>query len=176
LKVSIEPFTLGDYVRLKESTYDKLPKKLYYTNNVFKIKSFDLKSIEVHDIDEKLEIGEVEPIPIDGIADRDLYYDPITMASYIASGQSVPIHQTDYSYYMEKMKHCIDIDKKTYYDKIRQIDCQYVHEVQHFLREEAGEDRLRLHHNIRNEKGCLNWINKPFEYKLRISGALLILI
>ena len=51
---------------------------------------------------------------------------------------------------IEKMKHCIDIDKKTYYDKIRQNDCQYVHEVQHFLREEAGEDRLRLHHDIRN--------------------------
>ena len=148
LKASMEPFMLEDYVRLKKSTYDKLQKKPYYTNNVFKIKSLDLKSIEVYDIDEKLEIGEVEPIPIDGIADKDLYYDPIIMASFIAPGQPVPVYKTDYSYYMEKMKHCIDIDKKTYYDKIRQNDCQYVHEVQHFLREEAGEDRLRLHHNI----------------------------
>ena len=150
LKVSIEPFAIGDYVRLKESTYDKLRKKPYYTNNVFKIKSLDSENIELYDIDEKLKIAEVEPIPIDGIADSDLYYDPIIMASIVVPGQPVPIHKTDYSYYMEKMKHCIDIDKKTYYDKIRQNNCQYVHEVQHFLREEAGEDRLRLHHDIRN--------------------------
>ena len=77
LKVSMEPFMLGDYVRLKKSTYDKLLKRPDYTNNVFKIKSLDLKSIEVHDIDEKLDIGDVEPIPIDGDADRDLYYNPI---------------------------------------------------------------------------------------------------
>jgi hypothetical protein len=41
------------------------------------------------------------------------------MASIIDPEQPISIHQTDYSYYIKNEQY-IDIDKKTYYDKIRQ--------------------------------------------------------
>lgn len=149
LKISMEPLVVGDYVRLKKSTYDTLLNKLYYTNNIFRIISLDSKNVKIQDIDIELRIDNVEPIPIDGIADKDLYYDPIIMGSFVAPGQPIPVHNKDYSYYMEKMKSCYDTDHKAFYDKIKQNNCQFVHEVQHILRKGVGEDRLMLRHNYR---------------------------
>lgn len=151
LKVSMEPFMKDDYVRLKESVYEQLKNTLFYKDNVFKINSLDLRNVELDLIGKKLEIDDIEPIPIDGIADNFLYYDPIVMASYIPPGQPAPIIQPDYSYYMENMKHWIDTDKKTFYEKIKQRNCQYVHEVQHFLREKDREDGLKIRRSV-NDK------------------------
>lgn len=149
LKDCMEPFVVGDYVRLKEMTYDKQSPKLYYINNVFKIAALDFNNIKLAGIDSELDMSEVEPIPIDGSADKDLYYNPIVAGSIIAPGGSIPVHKTDYSYYMDQMKRNKDSHGKTFYDEIQKNNCQYVHEVQHFLRKKIGEDRIMLHKGVR---------------------------
>ena len=150
LKVSVEPFIVGDYVRLKEPIFKKLKNALYYENNIFKINSLDLRNIGLNFIGEKLEVDDIEPIPIDGIADRSFYYDPIVTASHISLSQPAPTIQPDYSYYIKKMRYCIDTDKKTFYEEIKQRDCQYVHEVQHFLREKNREDKFMVQYQSAN--------------------------
>lgn len=48
------------------------------------------------------------------------------------------------------MRYCIDTDKKTFYEEIKQRNCQYVHEVQHFLREKHCEDRFMVQYQSAN--------------------------
>lgn len=140
----IPPFEVGDFVMIKDVSKLKVEATGYTRNNVHKIKKIEKGKYKLGDIDEIVVYDEIEAIPIDGVHDRPIYYDPIVCASVIAPGESAPIRKTDYSYYMEKFDNCLDTDKRTFSDVIKEQGYQFVHEVQHWLREECGSDELKV--------------------------------
>ena len=91
-----------------------------------------------------VDADDIEAIPIDGVHDRSIYYDPIVAASIIPPGGKIPVHRTDYSYYMDKFENCYDVDKRTYAEVVRERGYQFVHEVQHWLNDEFDRDGLKI--------------------------------
>lgn len=157
LKEVMELFEVGDYVALTESLFNKLADKLIYKNNIFRIEDTNLPDAplfyKLEGLDEAVEMIDIEAIPIDGIHDRDIYYDPIIAASIIAPGQPIPVHHTDYSYYMEHFERC-KYNDKSYVELIKEANCQFVHEVQHYMNEEFGGCELKVNHTLKNISKC----------------------
>lgn len=151
MKEKMEPFEVGDFVMLVKEKYQKVVDSLIYTNNVFRILEIDESSItpkfKLEGFDNWYEHDEVLAIPIDGVHDKDIYYAPVIMASYVAPGQPVPEHHTDYSYFMDCFKRCT-YKSKTYVELVKAANCQFVHEVQHYLKEELGGSDLKINHQI----------------------------
>lgn len=150
LKDKMAPFEKGDYVKFTDAVYDAYTKGLYYSDNVFKISQIKADgTLRLVDIDEDVPIKDVEAIPMDGIHDRNLYYDPIIMASNVAPGQPVPVHHSQrHVYYLDGLE-----NTKYNNNTLRQIvldhSCQFVHEVQHCLRDEINNDDLKLNETIK---------------------------
>ena len=109
-------------------------------------KIFDDGFIKLKYVKNKLKLKEMQPIPIDGVHDKQIYYDPIVAATTIREGDPIPIRQTDYSYYMEHFKNEIwSEDKQTTWEKVNACHFRYVHEIQHWLRSETSQDGMRIH-------------------------------
>ena len=56
-----------------------------------------------------------------------------------------PVHNRDYSYFMDHFKNSFH-EGKNYHELIKEQKCRYVHDVQHYLMDEFGEDDLKIHH------------------------------
>lgn len=150
IKDKIEPFEKGDFVKFKDAVYEVYTKSVYYSDNLFKI--IEIKSdgsLRLADIEQDIQIKDVEAIPVDGNHDRNLYYDPVLAASYVASGQPVPVHHSPVGeYYMDGLERT-RLDKKTLKDIIEEHNCQFVHEVQHCLNSVVHSDDLKLDKTIK---------------------------
>ena len=135
-----------------DSAYDEYTKSVIYTDNVFRIvKLLDNGSLRLADIETDVHRSNVEAIPVDGVHDRNIYYDPIIAASYVAPGQPVPVHPSQRGVYyldgLEKTKY----NNKTLRRIVEEKNCQFVHEVQHCLREEVQNDDLKLNETIKTK-------------------------
>lgn len=153
LKDSMDPFEKGDYVKFTDAVYDSYTKSVYYSDNVFKITQINADgTLMLTDIDEVVPIKDIEAIPIDGIHDRNLYYDPIIMASYVAPGQPVPVHHSRAGeYYMEGLENTRMQNGKSFKAIVTENNCQFVHEVQHCLRKKVNNDDLKLNKQIKQK-------------------------
>ena len=100
MKEKMDPLEAGDFVMLTKVKYQKVVDSLIYTNNVFRILEIDdtgiILKFKLEGIDNWFEHDEVLAIPIEGVHDKDIYYAPVIMASYVAPGQPIPEHHTDY--------------------------------------------------------------------------------
>lgn len=150
LKEEMEPFKKGDFVRLDENAFALAVDNTFEETNVFEIDSIDDESgsVKLKDVKYSINIDDIEPIPIDGVHDKNIYYDPVIAASIVTPGQPVPVHHRDYSYYMDSFK------RSTYEDKtfdvlIKDANCQFVHEVQHYLEEEFSSHDLKINHTYK---------------------------
>ncbi len=149
-----ESLRRGDFVRMKNELYNKYlveyPDKLIYQENIFRVSNIsDSGQIMTAESSIPLSFDDIEAVLIDGLEDRVVYYDPVIMASYVAPGQPVPVHHQDKSYYMEHFKRCFDINKKAFTDCVAERGFQFVHEVQHWLRDEMQDEGLKLNHSFR---------------------------
>lgn len=152
LKEKMDNFEVGDFVRLRKDIYNQEKAKLYYDTNVFRISKIihsDSSSplYKLQDLDKEFNKTQIEAIPIDGIHDRDLYYDPVIMASYVAPGQPIPVHHTDYSYFMESFTRT-KYEDKNFVQIVNEANCQFVHEVQHYLEKKFHENDLKINKRI----------------------------
>lgn len=151
LKEKMDEFQVGDFVSLSVTAFNKVEKSLIYSNNIFRIEAIDQSTgmpfYQLDGVEKKFSPDEIEAIPIDAIHDRDIYFDPIIAASFVAPGQPIPVHRTDYSYYMEKFERC-SYEGKTYSELVKEANCQFVHEVQHYLNEEFGSCELKIYHKV----------------------------
>ena len=152
MKDKMAPFEKGDFVKFVDSAYDEYTKSVIYTDNVFRIvKLLDNGSLRLADIETDVHRSNVEAIPVDGVHDRNIYYDPIIAASYVAPGQPVPVHPSQRGVYyldgLEKTKY----NNKTLRRIVEEKNCQFVHEVQHCLREEVQNDDLKLNETIKTK-------------------------
>ena len=134
---------------MSAAAFNEVEKSLIYSNNIFSIKAIDLNTdmpfYQLDEIGKKFSPDEIEAISIDGIHDRDIYFDPIISASIIAPGQPIPIHRTDYTYFMSKFER-YSYEGKTYSELVKEVNCQFVHEVQHYMNKEFGSCELKIKH------------------------------
>ena len=149
---------VGDFIRVKDPVYQKVLAEhpdLIYGENIFIVGDIsDDDQIITREAKIILSFDKIEAVLIDGKEDAIVYYDPIVMASYVEVGQPVPVHETDYSYYMDHFKRCYGTRNMSYYDLVEQQGFQFVHEVQHWLMDEMHENRLMLNRTFRGKEQC----------------------
>ena len=140
----IPAYSKGDFVRIKEGEIDKYKIAEGHAFNLYEISSINGQILRLKDVEDRVALDSVEAVPIDGVHDKKVYYDPIVAASIIPPGGKIPVHKTDYSYFMKKFEDCLDVDKRTFADIVRERDYHFVHEVQQWRREE-GDDGLKIY-------------------------------
>lgn len=139
----------GDIVRIRDE-YRKGYSPIYQYDNLNSILKIKEDGTVVLDATvEPVNIEHIEPIPINGSDDRDIYHDPFIAASFIGADGKKVEHTTDYSYYLDHFKRdTFEGEDETLYDKCMKQGVRYVHEVQHWLRDMYGWDRLYVNHRI----------------------------
>lgn len=132
-----------DLVRIKDD-YRKRYSSLSKYDSIFSVSKINKDGTIILDtIEEPVCFEHIEPIPINGSDDIDIYYDPFIAASFIGSDGLKSALTTDYSYYLEDFKqNTSEGEEETLYDKCMKQKFRYVHEVQHWLRDMYGWDRL----------------------------------
>ena len=139
----------GDIVRIK-AEYRKDYSPIYQfdnLNSILKIKEDGTVVLDA--IVEPVSIEHIEPVPINGLDDREVYYDPFIVASFIGADGKKAEHTIDYTYYLDQFKRdTFEGVKETLYDKYMSQNMHYVHEVQHWLRDMYGWARLYVKHRI----------------------------
>lgn len=147
LKHQMETIKEGDFVRLHDNVYHHKIDTLNFKVNAFVVDSIGQNpndTIKLKGIENELSVGDVEAIPIDGIHDLCIYYDPIIAASYVGADGYVPAYNTDYSYFIDHFKNVQVGGKGTLYDEMKKTNVQFVHEVQHWLSSELNDNGLKI--------------------------------
>ena len=141
--------TTGDIVKLVDP-WKYIKHSFLYKENLFTIESISSSGIKLSYIQaQPITLQDISPVNIDGIEDRSIYYDPIIAASILLQNQPAPIYKKDYSYYMDSFARCtITNSDKTLKDVIIEQNFRYVHEIQHYLRNEYGSDDLKINYSI----------------------------
>lgn len=147
LKHQMETIKEGDFVRLHDNVYHQKIDTLNYKVNAFVVDSIGQNpndTIKLKGIENELSVGDVEAIPIDGIHDLCIYYEPIIAASYVGADSHVPAYNTDFSYFIDHFKNVQVGGKGTLYDEMQKTNVQFVHEVQHWLSSELNDNGLKI--------------------------------
>ena len=149
IKDRIDPFEKGDLIKLTDAAFEKEKSQLFYSNNVFKIlELFADGSVRLSNINQPVSISDIEAIKIDGVLDRDIYYDPIVAASIVPYDAPAPVSKNHRGeYYMDGLENTT-YNNKTFKQLVLEADCRYVHEVQHYLRKHFKTDDLKVDERV----------------------------
>lgn len=140
-----EPYKVGDIIKLRNpQLYKKSVNVWEYGINLYKIVFLGDKTIRVVDVDRDISKTEILPVAVDGVEDRWIYYDPVIAASIVFSGEEIPTHYKDFSYYMDAFEHSFDDKRVSFKELVKKAHLVYVHEIQHFLRKRFGDDYLKI--------------------------------
>lgn len=136
IKDKIEPFKPNDLVKIdkEESQILKIER-----NTVWKVITVTGDIYHLESLSEPIYRDSLLPIPIDGICDRNIYYDSVPAGSVIGENDSKPVHHIEYRYYMDQFKNDEIISAL-----ISNNNCQFVHEVQHVLRTNGFDGQLKV--------------------------------
>lgn len=159
---------INDFVRFKNSKWDKIKSKLYVTDNTFQIMKKEGEHFELDMVNGPVLIKDMEPIPIDRKYAGNIYYDPIIAASFIGPGEAPPTRHTDYRYFMDSFEDSFYEDGRNMADIVKSRKYKYVHEVQQWLRRDFGWEELRIKHNYKREPEM--YALKLWELKERFSN------
>jgi len=110
--------------------------------NLYKIVLIGKDTVRLDSVEGDVPLGELLPVPIDGVEDRWIYYDP-QIAAFFDFGDGVPVSSRDYTYYMDAFEHSHD-GKKAFKDMIEKSKLKYVHEVQHWLWKKYCDAGLKI--------------------------------
>lgn len=139
----------NDIVRLREAKFEELKGHMWFKDNAFAIDKVGQDGmVYLFEHDEPVAEGDVVPLPINKKQAGNIYYDPMIAASFVGPDDEIPVHRTDYSYFMEAFKKVHFEGGTTQYDKVETQKFKYVHELQHWLREQYGTDDLKIHHQM----------------------------
>lgn len=142
-----EKFEKGDIVSLKNpSLIRKSDDVLGLGLNLYKISSLQCDTVRLINVTQPVPKKELLSVKVNGIDDRWIYYDPVVAASIVFSGDPIPVHNTDYSYYMDALGRSYD-SKKSFKELVEKEHLYCVHEIQHYLRKKYGSDNLRINEN-----------------------------
>lgn len=142
-------FQKNDIVRLGESKFEAVKGQLWFKDNAFEINAIKEDGmVSLMEQDELVSLSDLLPMPINKKHAGNIYYDPIIAASVIGPDDEIPVHSTDYTYFMDAFKKAAEEDGTTLYELVDKQGFKYVHEVQHWLRKRYGTDDLKIHHQI----------------------------
>ncbi len=142
-KLKIEPFRKGDFIRIKDITKYHINRIQGSKVNIFTIREIKSSFIEIFECKQPIPMSDIEPIPINGKDDLNIYYDPIIAAATIGYNEPSPIFRTDYSYYHDAFKKYF-YKGKNFQEIVKENGCKYVHEVQHYLDDEFHDKELKI--------------------------------
>lgn len=138
-----------DIVRLTDSKFEEVQGELWFKDNAFEItKAEESGMVSLFELDTLISVEELRPMPIGRKYAGNIYYDPIIAASVVGAGDEIPVHRTDYSYFMDAFVRVTEEDETTLLTLVEEQNFKYVHEVQHWLRERYGSDDLKIHHKL----------------------------
>lgn len=145
----MEKFKRKDIVRLSDPKFEELKETLWFKDNAFEITKVEENGMALLiELDIPIPVEELLPLPIGRKYSGNVYYDPIIAASVLGPNDKIPVHTTDYSYFMDAFGKVKDEDGNTLLALVEEQKFKYVHEVQHWLRERTGSDDLRIHHKL----------------------------
>ncbi len=145
LKDKMVPLVEGDFVQIRWKVFAALNKNLSGITNLFTILNIQEDGqYKLSDWNMPFSKQELRPVFIDDEVSHRIYYDPVVAASTIAPGTSVPSYQTNYDYFMKHFENCLDFEEVSFKQRVEQKGFLFVHEVQHWLREEFGSDDLKM--------------------------------
>ena len=125
----------NDIVKLGDSKFDALKDQLWFSDNTFVIAEVGMDgTVSLNELDEPISISEIMPLSISKKHAGNVYYDPIIAASIIGPDDEIPVHSTDYSYFMDAFGRVTEEDGTTLRGLVEEQKFKYVHEVQHWLR------------------------------------------
>lgn len=137
----IPAFDKGDIVRLKDMSLNKYKRMEWHVINLYDIGAIESDRVRLIDVDGIVSIDDIEAVPIDGVHDKKIYYEPIEVSVNGMGGAKT----TDYSYYMKALERTEDENGNKYSDIIKEKNFHFVHEVQHWLRETHIDDGLQIY-------------------------------
>lgn len=138
-------FKENDIVRIKSDEYAK---DIVWEENAFAIAKITGNDVILSEYVRIVPMDAIEPVPIDGIADTCIYYDPDIAADIIAPGTTCTDRSRDYTYYMKSFSKT-NVDGISLRESYDRYGFKYVHEVQHWLKEEYCDNGLKIRHTIR---------------------------
>ena len=134
----------GDFVMFKPGSNKARDIEIRGMKNAFAFQAISKEGFcKLSDLFAEVPIIQLQYIPIDSISDSMIYYDPPVAASVVTPGQPIPVHKTDYSYYMDGFANH-KMGDKTYKQIVEEKEFQFVHEVQHWLKENEGASYLKI--------------------------------
>ena len=142
LKEKVIDFSVGDFVQIKWEEFASLHNKPNF--NLFTIQSIDDDQIRLSGLNRWFVRHELRPVFIDDEVSQLIYYDPVVAAPTVDWTDPIPTHQVDYSFFMKHFENCWDYNDVSFKDVVDKKRLLYVHEVQHWLREEFGRDDLKM--------------------------------
>ncbi len=136
IKDKIEPFKPNDLVKI-----DKEKSKILKieSNTIWKVTTVTGDTYHLEGLSEPIHRNYLLPIPIGGIYDKNIYYDSVQAGSVIGSNDPKPVHHIEHRYYMDQFKNDRIISAL-----ISNHNCQFVHEVQHVLRDKGFDGQLKV--------------------------------
>lgn len=155
-------FKKNDIVRLKEEYFDRIKSKLFFPQNIFFIDEYSENGnfVRLRNIEAQIPAEKICPVRIDGVEDRNIYYDSIIAADFVRPGEPLKSHHVDKDeYYLRQLKYSLAPNGKSYYDIVMEGHYSYVHELQH-SRPDIGRD-LKINYKV------LSYI-KPFPSKMKL--------
>ena len=145
LKDKMVPLVEEDFVQIRWKVFAALNKSHSGTTNLFTIlKIHEDGQYELSGWNIQVTKQELRPVFIDDEVSHRIYYDPVVAASTKAPGTSVPSYQTNYDYFMKQFENYLDFEDVSFKQRVEQKGFLFVHEVQHWLREEFGSDDLKM--------------------------------
>lgn len=143
----IPPFEQGDFVSVKENLTNQKDKDesiKALSVGVYKIATIKGGKATLAGVGGDVQLEFLEAVPIDGVHDRNIYYDP----DVAESNGSVP-HSPDI-YYMHSFESMYDNDGKSYSDIVKERNYHFVHEIQHWLHGD-GDYGLKINREVSKE-------------------------
>lgn len=156
-------FKKNDIVRLNEEYFDEIRSIRSYYQNIFFINEYsdDGKTVLLRNVGFPVPSEEICPVKIDGVEDRNIYYDPIVAADYVRPDEPLKSHHVDTDgYYLQQLKNSFDADDRSFYDIIMEGHYTYVHELQHAMPEISRD--LKINYKV------LSFV-KPFPSKQKLA-------
>lgn len=136
---------INDFVKIKQNALEE-----YSAVNPIKRNLFTIHNIrgDYYDLLEMPDVSfpknSIAPVRINGKDDAPIYFDPVIAAPTVSRGEPIPSYSVDKTYFMRHFENCFDENHVSYKELVKQHNFLYVHEVQHWLREESGQEELKL--------------------------------
>jgi hypothetical protein len=145
LKDRMVPLVECDFVQIRWKVFASLNKSHTGATNLFTIlKIQDDGQYELSGLNRLFSKQELLPVFIDDEVSQHIFYNPVVAAPTVGPGQSILSYQSDHNYFMKQFENCLDYEDVSFKQRVEQKGFLYVHEVQHWLREEFGSDDLKM--------------------------------